>query len=281
MKLASFRLGGRETWGRVDGNQVRPVADDIARSYPTLRTAIAADLFRAKSNDLFVETALDLDGVELLVPVPDCGKIICVGRNYLDHLNEMGAKAPDYPNLFVRFHDSLVPPGGKIVAPKLSEEFDFEGELCLVIGKGGRQISREDALSHIFGWSCFMDGSARDFQMKRSTIAGKNFEASGSFGPWIVTIDELPDPRAIELSTHLNGARVQHSSVSKMIFDIPEIIAQVSQFTRLSPGDVISTGTPDGVGMGRKPPLWMRPGDVVEVSLSGVGTLRNEIIAES
>lgn len=281
MKLASFRLDGRDTWGQVEANRIRPVSGDIGRRYSTLRSAIAADLFSALGSELFMDESLELEGVELLVPIPDCAKIICVGRNYMDHLNEMGAKVPEYPSLFVRFSESLVPPGGKIIAPKLSEQFDYEGELCLIIGKGGRHIAKENALSHVFGWSCFMDGSVRDFQIQRSLTAGKNFEGSGSFGPWVVTIDELPDPRALELSTHLNGECVQHSSASNMIFDVPEIIAQVSQFTRLSPGDVISTGTPDGVGMGRNPPRWMRPGDVVEVSVSGLGTLRNAIIAES
>jgi 2-keto-4-pentenoate hydratase/2-oxohepta-3-ene-1,7-dioic acid hydratase in catechol pathway len=279
VRLASFSRELRSTWGRIDGDHISPVAPDLSVTFPTLRDAIAADLFSQPRDDLFA-SPIPLDEVLLQVPIPNAGKIICVGRNYLDHVSEVGSKLPDYPSLFTRFPDTLVPPGGRLLKPVASDQYDYEGELCLVIGRGGRRIAREQAMEHVFGYSCFNDGSVRDFQLKRSLIAGKNFERSGSFGPWLVTADEIPDPTVLDISTYLNGERVQHSSLDKLIFDIPAIIAQVSEFTPLSPGDVISTGTPEGVGLARTPQLWMAPGDVVEVEVSAVGRLRNEVVAE-
>ena len=203
-----------------------------------------------------------------------------MGRNYKGHVAEVGAKLPEFPTLFLRTAQSLVASGSSIVRPQVSSNFDFEGELTLVIGKAGRHISKENALQHVFGYTILNDGSIRDYQLKHSLAVGKNFESAGSMGPWVVTSDEITDPSKLTLSTHLNGVQVQHSPTNDLIFDIPTIIAYISQFTRLLPGDVIATGTPDGVGFARNPPLWMKPNDVISVTISGIGTLTNTVIDE-
>ena len=164
--------------------------------------------------------------------------------------------------------------------PKASTSFDYEGELALVIGLPGRHIATAEAMRHVAGYACFNDGSIRDFQFDHSVAAGKNFPATGGFGPWLVTADEIPDPTTLELTTRLNDVVVQHAGLGSLIFDLPAIVAYVSSFTPLAVGDVIATGTPEGVGFARKPPLWLRPGDTVEVDIPGVGTLRQKIIQE-
>src|SRR5207302_9208048 len=211
-------------------------------------------------------------------PRPD--KIVCIGLHYRAHAAEAGLKVPEHPSLFLRLANTLVPHGGEMIRPKASADMDYEGELAVVIGRGGRHIAAADALAHVAGYSCFNDGSLRDFQFKHSVAVGKNFIATGGFGPWLVTGDEIPDPAALTLTTRLNGVEVQRGTTADMIFDVPTIIAYVSGFTRLEPGDVISTGTPPGVGLARKPPLWLKPGDVVEVEISKIGVLRNAIVAE-
>ena len=172
--------------------------------------------------------------------------------------------------MFVRFADTLVGHGGELIRPKVSDNFDFEGELAVVIGKGGRHIAAERALDHVAGYTCFVDGSVRDYQ-KFSVTSGKNFPGTGPLGPWLVTTDEIPDPSRLTLMTRLNGKEMQHSTTDLLIYSIPQIIAFCSDFTALSPGDVIATGTPEGVGHSRKPPLWMKPGDTLEVEITGIG----------
>ena len=172
--------------------------------------------------------------------------------------------------MFVRFADTLVGHGGELIRPKVSDNFDFEGELACVIGKGGRHITAERALDHVAGYTCFVDGSVRDFQ-KFSVTSGKNFPGTGPLGPWLVTTDEIPDPSRLTLTTRLNGTQVQHATTDQLIYSIPQIIAFCSDFTALAPGDVIATGTPEGVGHSRKPPLWMKPGDTLEVEITGIG----------
>jgi 2-keto-4-pentenoate hydratase/2-oxohepta-3-ene-1,7-dioic acid hydratase in catechol pathway len=181
--------------------------------------------------------------------------------------------------MFVRFTDTLVGHDGEMIRPTVSDNSDFEGELALVIGKGGRHVKAENALDHVAGYTCFVDGSVRDYQ-KFSVTSGKNFPGTGPFGPWIVTTDEIPDPSKLTLTTRLNGTQVQYSPTDLLIYSIPQIIAFCSDFTTLSPGDVIATGTPEGVGHSRKPPLWMKAGDVLEVEISSIGTLRAHIVDE-
>jgi len=189
---------------------------------------------------------------------------------------------PEHPVLFVRFANSLVGHGQPMVCPAASERFDFEGELAVIIGRRARHVTAAAAHEYVAGYSCFNDGSVRDFQRHSGQFTpGKNFVASGAFGPWMVTADEAPDAKEMTLETRLNGKVVQHESTGQLHFDIATLIAYISIWTELVPGDVIATGTPGGVGAGRKPPLWMRPGDTVEVEISGLGCLSNPIVAEN
>jgi len=221
-----------------------------------------------------------LDHVVLHQVVPDAARIICVGRNYRDHAKEMGGEAPADPNLFVRTPKSLVGHNQSIVCPSASIEYDYEGELGVIIGRGGRRIPGDKALSHVAGYTCFMDGSVRDYQ-KHSFTAGKNFDSSGACGPWLVPAAQVPDPQALKLETRVNGRVMQSASTADMIFSVAEIIAYCSIFTHLEPGDVIATGTPAGVAAGRKPQPWLKPGDTVEVEIEQIGTLINTVIAEN
>jgi 2-keto-4-pentenoate hydratase/2-oxohepta-3-ene-1,7-dioic acid hydratase in catechol pathway len=279
MKLASFTASGRASYGVVVGDGVMDMGQRL--KYPTLRAAIAANaLGEIAAATKGGKLDLSLSQVTLLAPIPDAEKIVCAGKNYRGHVAEGSGKLPEHPSLFLRLNNSVVGHGGKLVRSKLSSDFDYEGELALVIGKGGRHIAQTDALSHIAGYSCFNEACFRDIQFKHSLTAGKNFFASGGFGPWMVTADEIPDPTALMLHTRLNGAEVQHTKTDDLIFDIPFLIAYISGFTELVPGDVIVTGTPEGVGFARKPPLWMKAGDTVEVDISGIGTLRNTVVDE-
>ena len=221
-----------------------------------------------------------LADVTLLTPLPDVDNLICIGRNYKGHLAEANLKLPDFPSTFIRLKSSIVAHDEALVCPRVSSDFDYEGELAVVIGKGGRHIRREDALSHIAGYSIVMDGSIRDYQMGHCLVVGKNFFATGSFGPCLVTSDEVGDPTQLLLSTRLNGVEVQHTQTDDLIFDIPYLISYISSWMPLSPGDVISTGTPEGVGFTRKPALWLKPGDTLEVEISRIGLLRNTVVAE-
>jgi 2-keto-4-pentenoate hydratase/2-oxohepta-3-ene-1,7-dioic acid hydratase in catechol pathway len=281
VKLISFVASGRQSYGAVAGDGVVDLGRRFGGRFPTLRTAIAANAqaeFAAALQG--AERDLSLAGISLLPPIPDPEKILCAGRNYRGHAAEGGAKVPEFPSLFVRLANTLVAAGGAIVVPRISSDLDYEGELAVIIGKPGRHVKQAEALSHVLGYSCFNDASVRDFQFKHSLTTGKNFVATGGFGPWIVTADEIPDPTQLHLTTRLNGTEVQHTRTDDLIFDIPTLISYISDFTPLAPGDVIATGTPEGVGWVRKPPLWMKAGDVVEVEVSGVGLLRNPIVAE-
>jgi 2-keto-4-pentenoate hydratase/2-oxohepta-3-ene-1,7-dioic acid hydratase in catechol pathway len=282
MKLSSFVTQGRPSYGLIDGDRVHDLGRRLGPAYPTLRTAIAAGVLDSVAKD--VATArpdFTLSQLTLLPPIPDPEKIVCVGLNYRAHAAEGGMKIPEYPMLFARFANTLVAHEAEMIRPKLSGDFDYEGELAIVIGRGGRHIAKQNALQHVFGYACFNDGSVRDFQFKQSLIAGKNFPRTGGFGPWIVTADEIPDPSKLVLTTRLNGTQVQHKGLDDMIFDVPTIISYVSSWTELVPGDVVSTGTPEGVGFARKPPLWLKPGDIVEVEISRIGVLRNRIEMEA
>jgi 2-keto-4-pentenoate hydratase/2-oxohepta-3-ene-1,7-dioic acid hydratase in catechol pathway len=278
MKLISYKLNETTSYGVVIGDGVI----DLGRRLPhlSLLAALKADAMGAIRSMAAEAPDHRLADVTLLTPLPDVDNLICIGRNYKGHLAEANLKLPDFPSTFIRLKSSIVAHDEALVCPRISSDFDYEGELAVVIGKGGRHIRREDALSHIAGYSIVMDGSIRDYQMGHCLVVGKNFFATGSFGPCLVTSDEVGDPTQLLLSTRLNGVEVQHTQTDDLIFDIPYLISYISSWMPLSPGDVISTGTPEGVGFTRKPALWLKPGDTLEVEISRIGLLRNTVVAE-
>lgn len=282
MRLASFSVGGQSSYGIVAEGGVIDAGARIGHEFAGLRDVLAAGALQRLRSLESVSPDHALDAVRWLPVIPDrAAKFLCIGVNYLPHIAEMGREKPSWPVVFTRFADSLVGHGEPIVRPRESNELDYEGELAVVIGRTARRVSRADALEHVAGYACFNDGSVRDFQRHGlQWTPGKNFRASGAFGPWLVSADEIADLAALNLTTRLNGAVVQQESIRELCFDVPALIEYCSLFTPLEPGDVIVTGTPGGVGAGRTPKLWMKPGDTVEVSIDGLGTLRNVVIDE-
>lgn len=287
MRFASFLVAGRATYGVIDpgmigGAHLRDLGHVLGDAYPDLKALIGSGRAAKIANDqLAGAPRYALEAATLLPPVPNPDKIVCIGLNYAKHAAEGGMKIPAHPSLFLRLTNTLVAHGAPLVRPKASDDMDYEGELAVVIGKAGRHIARTEALDHVFGYACFNDGSIRDFQFQHSVAAGKNFHATGGFGPWIASADEVGDPAKLNLITRINGTEMQRGELSDLIFDVPAIIAYVSTFTPLAPGDVISTGTPAGVGFARKPPVWLKPGDMVEVEIERIGVLRNTVAAEA
>jgi len=281
MKLASFIAEGKSRFGAVDGDGVVILNERLGGRYASLREALAAGaLDDIRKVIAGAKPDRKLSEITWLPAITDPEKILCAGINYRSHAAETGRELPKQPSMFVRFTDTLVGHEGAMIRPNVSDNFDFEGELAVVIGRGGRHIPAERALSYVAGYTCFVDGSVRDYQ-KFSVTSGKNFPGTGPLGPWIVTSDEIPDPTRLTLVTRLNGEEVQKSGTALLIYSVPQIIAFCSDFTSLVPGDVIATGTPDGVGHRRTPPLWMKPGDVLEVEISGIGTLRSRVVDET
>jgi 2-keto-4-pentenoate hydratase/2-oxohepta-3-ene-1,7-dioic acid hydratase in catechol pathway len=282
MRLASFERKGRTGFGIVVGDGVVDAASRMPSKPSGLRAALAAGALRELERLATAAPDFGVDEITFAPVIPDAAaKLLCVGVNYMPHIKEMGRERPERPVLFVRFGASVVGHGRPLLKPRESDQFDYEGELAVVIGKRARRVSRERALDYVAGYSCFNDGSVRDYQRHSPQFTpGKNFHASGAFGPWLVTTDEIPDPRKLTLTTRLNGAVMQHESVGELCFDVPQLIEYCSTWAQLEPGDVIVTGTPGGVGAGRKPPVWMKPGDTVEVEISGLGTLRNPVAAD-
>ncbi len=282
MKIASYLLDGRSAYGVVSGDGLITVSKGLGNKYENLRAVLEAgalDEVRAAADGQ--ATDVNVDDVQFLPVIANPPKILCVGLNYEAHRIEAGRDKTEYPTIFVRFPTSQVGHNQPMIRTKVSDRYDYEGELAIVIGKQGRYLSEDDALSIVAGYTCFNDGSIRDWQ--RHTIQftpGKNFPNSGACGPWMTTADEIPDPQDLVLETRLNGEVVQHTNTDDMTYPVREIINYCSTFTDLMPGDVIPTGTPSGVGMARTPQLWMKPGDVVEVDISKIGVLRNPIEAE-
>lgn len=276
MKFVSYEYNHGPSFGAVVGKEIV----DLSDVGPSLRAVLASGpLSNLRAVVEKRKPTVALDHVVLHPVVPDAGRIICVGKNYRDHAAEMGSEVPQDPNLFIRTTKSVVGHDQSVVCPRASHQYDYEGELAVVIGRGGRHIAEDRALSHVAGYTCFLDGSLRDYQ-KHSFTAGKNFDSSGACGPWLVPAAQIPDPQSLTLTTRLNGTVVQHASTGEMILPVAKIIAYISIFTHLEPGDVIATGTPAGVGAGRRPPLWMKPGDRIEVEISRVGVLANAVIPE-
>ena len=279
MKLASFKHAGRASYGVVQADHYLQPPADFLKRYPDVASVLAGSAQRELADAVRGGgTKLALDATQLLPVVPAPAKIICVGLNYKTHVAETKRDDSKYPSLFVRFADSLAAHNDTVLRPSFSERFDWEGELAIVIGRGGRAISQGQAFEHVGGYSCFNDITVRDWQRHtHQWTPGKNFPGTGAFGPWLVTADEVPDLAALTLETRLNGEVMQRASLADLIFTIPVLIEYISRFTPLSPGDVIATGTPGGVGDRREPPVYMKDGDVVEVDISGLGVLRNRI----
>ncbi len=287
MRFASFRRHGREGLAAAAdaANQFHGFFAGDPQWPGDLSSLIVkgADALAAAGQALLAGPAVILAEVELLPPLPAPGKIICIGLNYASHSAESGFVTPTYPTVFGRFNSSLIGAGAPIVRPRVSEQLDYEGEFVAVIGTGGRDIAKDDALSHVIGYSLFNDASIRDYQFKAPQwTVGKNFDDTGAFGPYFVTANELPPGCAgLRLQTRLNGHVVQDASTNDLVFDVATLVSTLSVAFTLSPGDIIVTGTPSGVGLARKPPLWMKAGDVCEVELEKLGILSNPIIDQA
>ena len=284
VKLATFAILGKVSYGAVVDEGIVDLRRHLGESrYPTLKSVLAAgalDAARAAAERERPDHRL-LD-VELRPVIPDATKILCVGLNYHAHRDETGHGDPTaHPAIFIRYADTQVGHGQPLVLPRNAKDFDYEGELAVVIGKRARHVPASRALEYVAGYSCYHDGSLRDWQFHTSQwTPGKNFPGTGGFGPWLVTSDELSDPSKLTLVTRLNGKEMQRAPTDLMIFDVPTIIEYLTGFTELLPGDVIATGTPGGVGFKREPPVFMKAGDVAEVEISGIGMLRNPVVAE-
>lgn len=281
MKFASFAKDGKTGLAIETENGFRGLTEG-APTYPgDLLSLIreGGDALSRAADALAHGEPVDMDAVTYLPPVSAPEKIVCVGLNYTDHSAESGFEQPDFPTLFGRFNSSLIGHGDPILRPVVSHQLDYEGELVAVIGREARDVSEEDALDYVCGYSIFNDGSVRDYQTRAPQwTAGKNFDDTGAFGPWFVTADALPKGcLGLTLTTRLNGQVVQQAKIDQMVFSVAQIVSICSGFMTLKPGDVIVTGTPSGVGLARNPQLWMKDGDVCEVEISGIGILSNPI----
>jgi 2-keto-4-pentenoate hydratase/2-oxohepta-3-ene-1,7-dioic acid hydratase in catechol pathway len=288
MKLLSFIHQGRETWGALVGPDAIVDLGKALPQYATLTDYIASGAYLNAKQDVANKTAdVKLADITFLPVIPKPEKIVCAVRNYMDHHQEvlaagMHRELSEEPPIFLRVWRSQVAHGQPIICPKVSGSLDWEGELAVIIGKEGRNIAEADAFDHVAGYSCYNDGSIREWQFHAKQIAsGKNFESTGGFGPWMVTADEIAPNQQLKLVTRLNGEVVQSSHTGHMIFSIAKLISYASTIFTLVPGDVIATGTPAGVGWSRKPAWFMKPGDVCEVEIEGIGTLVNPIVAQA
>lgn len=281
MKFITFDAGDGARVGLVTGSGVVDLTRHAGAT--SLRGLIEDGQMEAMAAHADTPADHALDDVSFLPVIPDPAHIWCVGVNYMDHLQEaIDAGLPrsksEHPMIFGRYADSMVGHNENLMKSPLVEKLDYECELAVIIGKGGRHISKEDALSHVAGYSCINEGSARDWQYHTSQVVpGKNFAKTCGFGPWMVTADEIPDPQVLDISTVLNGKTMQDANTKDMIFDVATVIAYVSNMSELQPGDVIASGTPSGVGQSREPQVFMQPGDVCEIHIENVGTLINEI----
>jgi 2-keto-4-pentenoate hydratase/2-oxohepta-3-ene-1,7-dioic acid hydratase in catechol pathway len=282
MKFASFRHAGTASWGVVGDGVMHDVGAALRDRFPDLKAAIAAGALAAARDAAAGAPAIPLEAIEWLPVIPNPDKILCVGLNYETHRKETGRAEVGHPTIFARYANSQTGHLKPMVRPRVSAEFDYEGELAVIIGRSCRHVPREEAFGVIAGYACYNDGSVRDFQRHTHQFTpGKNFPETGPFGPWMVTLDEVGPIGPQRIVTRVNGQVVQEATLGDMIFDVPTQIAYCSTFTRLEPGDVIATGTPGGVGSKRTPPLWLTPGDIVEVEIERIGLLRNPVADET
>jgi 2-keto-4-pentenoate hydratase/2-oxohepta-3-ene-1,7-dioic acid hydratase in catechol pathway len=281
MKLASFRIGDTESWGLVEGEEVADLGALLGGRLPDLKSAIIAGALADLPAEAAGAPRHAFSAITWLPVIPNPDKILCIGLNYEMHRKETGRSEVGHPTIFTRFSNSQIGQGADILRPRVSTQLDYEGELAVIIGTPGRYIVEDDAFAHVAGYACYNDGSVRDWQRHTHQFTpGKNFPATGAFGPWMVTPDEVGPLDKLRLQTRVNGAVVQDALLEEMLFDIPSQIAYCSGFTRLEAGDVIATGTPGGVGAKRTPPLWLKPGDSVEVEIDRVGLLVNGVADE-
>ena len=282
MRVISFEHGGAASFGLANAGGIIDAGARLGGQFSDLRDLLRQGALGRLEELSGLAPDVAEDDIRYLPVVPNATKILCVGINYLGHIQETGRDVPRHPVLFTRFADSFVGHGRPLIRPRVSRDFDYEGELAVIMGKRARHVSRAQAMDYVAGYTCCNEGSIRDFQYHSIQFtAGKNFFRSGALGPWMVTRDEQPDPAALHLRTVLNGEVLQDAPVSDLCFDVPSLIEYCSIWTPLEPGDVIVTGTPGGVGRVRKPPIWMKPGDVVEIDIRGVGVLRNTIAEEA
>ena len=279
MKLASYMYDNAACYGSVVGEGIIDLTRRIGARYGDIRALLAGDGLAAAQQACAGQSPdLKLAQVRLLPVIPNPGKIFCIGLNYDDHRKEGNHQKTESPAVFVRFAESQVGHGQPMLRPRESTKFDYEGEIALIIGKSGRRIAEKDAWDYVSGYSCYNDGSVRDWQHATSQwTAGKNFAATGGFGPWMVTADEIAPGSVLTLVTRLNGVEMQRSTTEFLIHSIPRLISHLSTWVPLAPGDVIVSGTPGGVGARREPPVWMKAGDVVEIEVDKVGVLRNTV----
>ncbi|TKI06548.1 fumarylacetoacetate hydrolase family protein [Martelella alba] len=276
MKLASYIFQGVKSYGLATQDGMIDLGRRLGRRYPDIKALLAGDALGLAEAYGAQPADMPIDGLFFLPVIENPEKILCVGMNYADKRREFNETDPA-PTLFVRFADSQTGHDAPIIKPSHSVEFDYEGELAVIIGDGGQHIPAGQALSHVAGYSCYMDGSARDWQHSWFT-AGKNWKQTGAFGPYLTTTDEIPDPNALSIRTWLNGRLVQDDSTGSMIHPVAELIEYISTFTCLHAGDVIITGSPGGVGKKRTPPLFLQDGDAIEVEIENIGHLRNRVV---
>ncbi len=290
MRLVTYTHDGASRIGALDTRGGRQVVIDLNRADPRLPTDMIAFLTGGRQTLAMAQDAtasaggadtLELSAVTLRAPIPRPGKIICIGLNYRDHAEESKLPIPDYPAVFSKYANSVIGPGEPIVIPRVSDEVDYEGELGVVMGRRARYVSEQEALDYVAGYMAFNDVSARNFQMRTSQwTIGKTFDTFAPIGPALVTADQVSDPHNLDLRVKVSGQVLQASNTRNLIFNIPRLVAYLSQAMTLEPGDVIATGTPGGVGFARNPPRFLQPGDVVEVEIGGLGTLVNPVVAE-
>jgi 2-keto-4-pentenoate hydratase/2-oxohepta-3-ene-1,7-dioic acid hydratase in catechol pathway len=285
MRLVTFEADGKIRPGVL--TEANGIFDLSAAGFNSMLDVIEAAASSPKKIQSLVEAstpnaAYSLGTVKLLAPIPKPRKLICVGLNYRDHAAETGSEIPDVPTIFNKFATSVIGPGDNIVLPKLSKKPDYEAEFAFVVGKGGRHIKAEDWRNHIFGYTIVNDVSARDYQRATTQwLMGKTFDTFAPMGPWIVTADSIQDPHALDISIEINGETLQKSNTRELIFKIPDLLVFLSGVFTLEPGDIVSTGTPAGVGGARNPPRFLRPGDDVAVKIPAIGELRNPVVAET
>ncbi len=284
MRFVTFEMKGQAVPGVISGDSV---FDLNSIGFTSLLQFIeSGSEGRKKAERLASEGPENskhaLHSVKLLAPIPKPRKLICVGLNYRDHAAETGAQIPTVPTIFNKFATAVIGPGADIVLPRVSKSPDYEAEFAFVIGRGGRRIQAENWSDHVFGYTIVNDVSARDYQRATSQwLMGKTFDTFAPMGPWIVTAEQIPDPHDLDIQMEINGEIMQDSNTRELIFKIPDLIAFLSSVFTLEPGDIISTGTPAGVGFARKPPRYLRPGDDVVVKIPAIGELRNPVVAET